>query len=67
MAEAEEMFLRALEGYEKAWGTEHTSTLGTVNNLAVLYKNQDEMAEAEEMDMRALKGKEKAWGAQPQV
>ncbi|KAF1940047.1 tetratricopeptide repeat domain-containing protein, partial [Clathrospora elynae] len=29
--EAEKMYQRALQGYEKAWGREHTSTLKTVN------------------------------------
>ena len=29
MAEAEKMYQRALEGREKAWGPEHTSTLST--------------------------------------
>ncbi|SLM39065.1 kinesin light chain 1 [Lasallia pustulata] len=43
------MYRRALEGKEKAWGPEHTSTLET-------------MAEAEAMYRRALEGKEKAWG-----
>ncbi|SLM38232.1 nb-arc and tpr domain protein, partial [Lasallia pustulata] len=62
MAEAEAMFRRALEGKEKAWGPEHTSTLDTVNNLGNLYKNQGKMAEAEAMFRRALEGKEKAWG-----
>ncbi|SLM38923.1 kinesin light, partial [Lasallia pustulata] len=38
MAEAEAMYRRALEGQEKAWGPEHTSTLVTVNNLGNLYK-----------------------------
>jgi hypothetical protein len=33
MAEAEAMYLRALQGKEKAWGAEHTSTLDTVNSL----------------------------------
>jgi hypothetical protein len=33
MAEAEEMYQRALVGYEKALGPDHTSTLSTVNNL----------------------------------
>ena len=60
LKEAEAMYLRALKGYEKAWGAEHTSTLDTVNNLAVLYSDQGKMAEAEAMYMRALKGKEKA-------
>jgi tetratricopeptide (TPR) repeat protein len=61
-AEAEEMYVRALQGYEKAWGPEHTSTLDTVNNLGSLYKNQGKMVEAEQMYVRALQGYEKAWG-----
>ncbi|KAL8762032.1 MAG: hypothetical protein Q9194_007619, partial [Teloschistes cf. exilis] len=62
LKEAEAMYIRALEGYEKAGVAEHTSTLDTVNNLAVLYFDQGKMAEAEEMYMRALDGYEKAWG-----
>ena len=62
MKEAEDMFLRALTGYEKARGPEHTSTLDTVNNLGLLYKNQGKMKEAEAMYLRALTGYEKAWG-----
>ena len=38
--EAEKMLFRALQGYEKAVGAEHTSTLQTVNNLGALYYNQ---------------------------
>ena len=52
--------MRALKGKKKAWGTEHTSTLNTVNNLGNLYKDQGKMAEAEAIYMRALKGYEKA-------
>ena len=63
-AEAEAMYLRALQGYQKARGAEHTSTLGMVNNLGILYRNQGKMAEAEAMYLRALQGKEKAWGAE---
>ena len=37
--EAEKMYQRALEGYEKALGAKHPSTLGTVNNLGRLYVN----------------------------
>ncbi len=62
MQEAEAMYRRALEGYEKAWGPEHTSTLNTVNNLGILFKNQGKMQEAEAMYRRALEGYEKAWG-----
>ena len=56
LKEAEAMYMRALKGYEKIWGAEHTSTLDTVNNLAVLYFDQGKMAEAEEMLLRALNG-----------
>ena len=62
MAKAEAKYLRALAGFEKAWGPDHTSTLDTVNNLGVLYKNQGKMAEAEAMYLRALAGKEITWG-----
>ncbi len=62
MKEAEDVYLRALTGYEKAWGPEHTSTLDTVNNLGNLYLNQGKMKEAEDMYLRALAGYEKAWG-----
>ena len=62
MAEAEEMYMRALRGKEKAWGLEHTSTLNTVNNLGSLYSVQGKIAEAEEMYVRALHGYEKAVG-----
>ena len=62
MVEAEEMYVRALRGYEKAWGVEHTSTLRTVNNLGNLYADQGKMVEAEEMYVRALRGYERAVG-----
>ncbi|KAI0506703.1 hypothetical protein F5B22DRAFT_440722 [Xylaria bambusicola] len=62
LAEAEAMYIRALQGYEKAWGPEHPSTLDTVNNLGLLYKDQSKLAKAEAMYIRALQGYEKAWG-----
>lgn len=33
------MVRRAPEGYKKTLGREHTSTIDTVNNLGVLYRN----------------------------
>ena len=36
--EAEKMYQRALQGYEKACGPDHTSTLTTVVNLGSLYR-----------------------------
>ncbi|KAI8948859.1 hypothetical protein F4801DRAFT_591546 [Xylaria longipes] len=62
LLEAEDMYLRALQGKEKAWGPDHTSTLNTVNNLGLLYMDQGRLREAEDMYLRALQGKEKAWG-----
>ncbi|KAI0810082.1 hypothetical protein GGR55DRAFT_689254 [Xylaria sp. FL0064] len=62
MQEAENMYLRALQGYERAWGPDHTSTLDTVNNLGNLYKFQGKMQDAENMYLRALQGYERAWG-----
>ncbi|KAI9776053.1 MAG: hypothetical protein M1839_000656 [Geoglossum umbratile] len=57
------MYERALRGYEKALGAEHTSTLDTVNNLGNLYANQGKLALAEQMYERALRGYEMALGA----
>jgi tetratricopeptide (TPR) repeat protein len=62
LVEAETMYQRALQGYENAWGLEHTSVLSTVNSLGVLYKKQGKLDEAEKMYQRALQGYEKAWG-----
>ncbi|KAH7132768.1 acyl transferase/acyl hydrolase/lysophospholipase, partial [Dactylonectria macrodidyma] len=62
--EAEEIYERALEGYEKTLGPHHTSTLNTVNNLGLLYLDQGKFKEAEEMYERALEGREKALGPQ---
>ena len=56
------MLQRALDGYEKALGPDHTLTLGTVNNLGNLYSDQGRLKEAEAMYRRALEGYEKALG-----
>jgi len=60
MKEAEDMYLRALAGKEKAWDLAHTSTLRTVNNLGNLYLKQGKTKEAEDMYLRALTGCEQA-------
>jgi tetratricopeptide (TPR) repeat protein len=60
--EAEALYKRALKGYEKALGPEHTLTLDTVHNLGFLCRKQGKLAEAEALYERALKGREKALG-----
>jgi tetratricopeptide (TPR) repeat protein len=62
LTEAESMYQRALEGYEKALGRDHTSTLSTVNNLGLLYADQGRLTEAESMYRRALSGFQTALG-----
>ncbi|KAF2628855.1 hypothetical protein BU25DRAFT_466777 [Macroventuria anomochaeta] len=62
LTEAEKMYQRALQGKEDALSPKHTSTLRTVNNLGILYKNQGKLAEAEKMCQRALEGREDARG-----
>jgi Tfp pilus assembly protein PilF len=50
------MYQRALQGYEKAWGPEHTETIDTVNNLGLLYADLGRLDEAEKVFQRALQG-----------
>ena len=51
---AEEMNRRALEGYEKALGLEHPSTLSSIANLALTYSNRGRWKEAEELDVQVM-------------
>ncbi|KAJ5761735.1 uncharacterized protein N7511_005117 [Penicillium nucicola] len=62
LKEAEEMYQRALAGYEKAFGHDHTSALDIIHNLGLLYSNQGKLKEAEGMYRRALVGCEKVLG-----
>jgi tetratricopeptide (TPR) repeat protein len=61
--EAEKLYLRALQGYEKALGAEHTIILHVVTSLGNLYQKQGKLVEAEKLYMRALQGYEKALDA----
>jgi hypothetical protein len=56
--------LRAMQGKEKAWGPDHTSTMDTVNNLGLLYADVGRLDETEKIYMCALHGYEKALGKQ---
>jgi tetratricopeptide (TPR) repeat protein len=62
IVEAEQMYQRALQGYEKELGSEHIKTLNIVNSLGVLYFDQGKLVEAEQMYQRALQGYEKELG-----
>ncbi|KAJ5729350.1 kinesin light chain [Penicillium malachiteum] len=62
LKEAEEMYQRALAGYEKALSPDHTPTLDIVNNFGNLYFKQGKLNKAEEMYQRALTGYKKALG-----
>jgi tetratricopeptide (TPR) repeat protein len=61
LGEAEQMYERALQGYE-ALELGHLLALDTVNNLGNLYTVQGRLDEAEQMFKRALRGKEEAFG-----
>ena len=64
LAAAEQMYERALAGKEEALGAEHSSTLDTLNNLGILYRDQGKLEEAEQMYQQALTGYEKALAAE---
>ena len=64
LGEAEQMFERALRGYEEALGPKHTSTLQTVNNLGNLYADQGKLDKAEQMYERALRGYKEVLGSE---
>ena len=49
LIEVGEMSQRALRGFEKAWGPDHTSTLETVNNWGNLFADRGKLVEAGEM------------------
>ena len=48
-AEAEEMYQRALDEYEKAWSSDHPLTLRTLNNLKLLNTGRSEHTKVEEI------------------
>jgi tetratricopeptide (TPR) repeat protein len=55
-ATAMEWYERALDGYEKTLGIDHSSTLDTVHNMALVFDNQGEYGKALEWYQRALDG-----------
>ncbi len=54
--------MRALAIREKALGPDHPDTAQSLNNLAILYKNQGQYEQAEPLYQRALAIREKTLG-----
>ena len=52
-----EWYQRALDGREKTLGKDHVAALGTVHNMAIVYKNQGDHGKALEWYQRALEGR----------
>ena len=63
MKEAEEMYLRALAGYERAWGHKHKRPLDTRYNLAIMYKQTSMLEEAAKHFRLVVEGYTKVLGA----
>lgn len=59
LIKVEDMFKRALAGYESALGPDHWRTLNTVYDLGIVYRRQGKIAEAVASNRRALSGFEK--------
>lgn len=57
--EAEQFYMRALEGLEKAFGPDHPEIANTLNGLAKLYITLERYNEAEQLLKRALAIREK--------
>lgn len=56
------MYQRALAGYERALGPDHTSTLDSRHCLATLYCEQNKLDQAESIHQQLLVGYEAALG-----
>ena len=63
LEEAEVLFRRALEGYERVLGVDHPDTLNSVNNLGGLLMKQGKLEEAEVLFRRALEGCKRVLGS----
>ncbi len=64
LAEAEPLFKRALEIYEKKLGAEHPSVAATIGELAVLAFDREQFVEAEILKRRGLAIEEKKYGSE---
>jgi tetratricopeptide (TPR) repeat protein len=60
--EAEQVYRQALQLREKVLGNEHPSTLGNMNNLALVLDSQEKYKEAQQIHRQALELREKVLG-----
>ena len=60
--EAEPLYHRALEIWERVLGPDHPNTASSLNNLAALYDSQGKLTEAEPLFRRALEIRERVLG-----
>jgi DNA-binding CsgD family transcriptional regulator len=61
-AGAEELYRKALAGYERTLGPEHPFTLSCIYNLGVLLGEKGDSSASEAMHQRALAGRENSLG-----
>ena len=61
-AEAEQLYLAALETLKRALGDDHPATLSSMNNLANLYSNQGRYAEAKPLYLAILETRKRVLG-----
>ena len=62
LAEAEQMYVRTLAGYEKASLSHTITAINAGRNLGVLYRDQVKMEQAKKMFQRAVLVREKVLG-----
>lgn len=62
VGEAEDMFMRALKGKEKALGSDDDSVVSSLNSLGSLYARQGDIREAEGVLLLAFKGYQRLHG-----
>jgi len=60
--EAEPLYLRAVHGFEREFGSEHTNTLASMNNLARLLRARGRLGEAEQLYRLVLEVRENLLG-----
>ena len=61
---AEKAFMQVTQTQEKELGAEHPSTLSSMANLALTYRNQGRWKEAEELEVQVIETRKRVLGAE---